>query len=141
MMPQRQTRKIVINKVCLIVVSPLLFMIGAMPGHTTSPTFQIILDGWPPYYQPYTAVVIAETAIQWVNPTATPHSVRHDGCLTDDRCAFDSGAVPPDGSFTLTQLPPGRYPYHCQLHPIMRGELIVIDSVSSVKEKSRVVKP
>ncbi|MGE0472666.1 MAG: hypothetical protein AB7P17_03420 [Nitrospirales bacterium] len=36
---------------------------------------------------------------------------------------FDSGTISPGGSYQLPVLPPGRYPYHCTLHPIMRGVL------------------
>lgn len=28
----------------------------------------------------------------------------------------------------IAPLPPGKYSYHCELHPIMRGTLIVIES-------------
>jgi plastocyanin len=40
---------------------------------------------------------------------------------------FDSGSMPPNGSFTLPGLPPGRYTYHCTLHPIMRGLVVITD--------------
>ena len=83
-----------------------------------------------PYYQPFEATVHPNRSIQWMNPTASPHTIRHDGCLTEESCVFDSGTVPPNGSYTIAGLLPGRYPYHCALHPIMRGELIVQDGVS-----------
>lgn len=83
-----------------------------------------------PYYQPQIAVVKAGTPVRWVNSTGSPHSVRHDGCLTEDTCAFQSIAVPPDSSYLVAPLPPGRYGYHCELHPIMRGTLVVVDSLA-----------
>lgn len=81
-----------------------------------------------PYYQPQLAIVAAGMPVRWSNGTASPHSIRHDGCLTDGLCAFNSVFVPPDNSFAIAPLPPGRYPYHCELHPIMRGTLVVIES-------------
>lgn len=85
----------------------------------------INMENWAPYYRPYEAAILSQTPIQWKNPTASPHTVRHDDCATDRPCLFDSGAVAPDGSYTISGLAPGRYLYHCELHPIMRGELII----------------
>lgn len=88
----------------------------------------ITLENCALYYRPYIAVAHAGVLILWVNPTASPHSIRHDGCLTEGLCAFNSIAVPPDSSFAVAPLPPGQYSYHCERHPIMCGTLIVVDS-------------
>jgi hypothetical protein len=67
--------------------------------------------------------------IRWENPTATEHTVTHIGCLEDgDHCAFDSGLMLPNGTFALPGLAPGRYPYLCRIHPIMRGVITVTDT-------------
>jgi plastocyanin len=78
-----------------------------------------------PYYSPFMATVPSGYDIQWDNKTATAHTVTHDDCLTENDCAFDSGSVASGKSFTLSFLAPGKYPYFCRLHPIMRGTLIV----------------
>jgi plastocyanin len=91
------------------------------------PSFRIILESVSPYYKPASATVMIGTAIRWENPTATYHTITHDGCITGGRCLFDSGSIPPDGSYTIPALPPGRYPYQCRLHPIMRGVLTVVE--------------
>ena len=90
----------------------------------------IRMEHWPPYYHPHEAVVWAGVPIQWINATASPHSVQHDDCGTEKPCLFDSGKVAPGKTYTLPGLPPGRYPYHCALHPIMGGLLIVEDPKS-----------
>jgi plastocyanin len=92
-----------------------------------SNSVSIILEGLAPYYVPPVAVAPVGSVITWTNPTPSPHSIRHDGCLTLGPCAFDSGAVLPDGTFSIPWLPPGEYPYHCELHPVMRGTLVVVD--------------
>ena len=94
-------------------------------GETSFTPALINMENWAPYYRPFEATIQSQTPIQWNNPTASPHTVRHDGCVQEGLCLFDSGAVSPDGSFTIPGLTPGRYPYHCELHPIMRGELII----------------
>jgi plastocyanin len=103
-----------------------------LTGHATAAAViiapaDIILESTSPYYQPAVAVVPAGTPIRWLNATGSPHSVRHDGCATDESCAFQSIAAPPDSSILIAPLPPGRYTYHCGLHPVMRGTVVVID--------------
>ncbi len=107
------------------------FLIGsATPAFAAADPAEIAFETTSPYYQPPVAVVSAGTPVRWVNITGSPHSVRHDGCLTDETCAFQSIAVPPDSSFLIAPLPPGRYAYHCELHPIMRGTLVVVDPLA-----------
>ncbi len=85
----------------------------------------ILIDGLSPYYSPYSASVSMGVPVVWKNPTASPHTVTHEGCREGVGCAFDSGAIYPGGSFHLPSLPPGVYPYYCTLHPIMKGILEV----------------
>jgi plastocyanin len=87
--------------------------------------FQIVIESASPYFEPASATVGAGSPILWENPTPSPHTVTHDTCVQDGPCAFDSGTVAPDQKFSLSGLPAGRYPYHCRLHPIMRGTLVV----------------
>ncbi len=87
---------------------------------------KVTMDYWAPYYRPAQAIVPDGVSIHIVNPTSSPHTLTHDGCRMSDPCAFDTGAVQPGKEFTIPALPPGRYAYYCALHPIMRGEIIVI---------------
>lgn len=109
-----------------------LGMIGTMFGVAASalPVHPIILVGGAPYYSPVNATVMAGQPIEWINRTASPHTITHVGCLEDgELCAFDSGALAPGARFSVYYLPPGRYPYRCQLHPIMEGIVIVKEPV------------
>jgi plastocyanin len=119
-----------------------LFMVGSAAA-TVGPAdpVEILFETTSPYYQPGVVVVPAGTPVRWINNTASHHTVRHDGCVADETCAFQSLAVPPDSHFLIAPLPPGRYAYHCELHPVMRGTLIVLDAqpqsdrmVSAVEE-------
>jgi len=97
----------------------------AMPPYTT-----IIIDSGSPYFVPKSATVASGSPIRWGNPTATEHTITHLDCLEDPTtCAFDSGLVLPDGSFTVPGLVPGRYPYLCRIHPIMHGIIVVTEPV------------
>ncbi|MFB3070788.1 MAG: hypothetical protein ACE1ZK_01855 [Nitrospirales bacterium] len=96
-------------------------------------SLRIQIEAWSPYYSPALASVLSGTLVRWENPTATHHTVTHDGCNQGGSCLFDSGAISPYGMFELPELPPGYYPYHCTLHPIMRGVLVVTDVRDSAK--------
>ena len=109
----------------VIVVGLLVVGSDLARGEVSVPPTVINMENWMPYYSPNEASIHSQTPVRWVNPTASPHTVRHDGCAHEGLCLFMSGLVPPEGSFTISGLAPGRYSYHCELHPIMRGELIV----------------
>ncbi len=97
-----------------------------------SPSAQrIIIGTFAPYYSPTFVNIRTGTPISWDNPTAAIHSITHDDCKNGVQCAFDSGPLGQNRTFTLTNLPPGSYPYHCTFHPIMRGILVVQDSYSA----------
>lgn len=86
------------------------------------------MESWSPYFAPVAATVTAGSTIRWENPTGSHHTITHDGCRGTGECAFDSGSIGPDGVFEISGLPAGLYPYHCRLHPIMRGTLVIVDS-------------
>lgn len=119
-----------------LLAASVLFCSGTLLTTSPTPAFgsadpvEIAFETTSPYYQPRVAFVTAGTPVRWVNTTGSPHSVRHDGCLTEETCAFQSIAVPPDSSFLIAPLQPGRYGYHCELHPIMRGTLVVVDPLA-----------
>lgn len=98
---------------------------------------EIAFQSSAPYYEPPVAVVPMGTLIRWVNTTASFHSVRHDACVDEEPCPFQSIAIPPDSSFVIAPLPPGRYAYHCELHPIMRGTLLIVEPSSMNANRER----
>jgi plastocyanin len=114
-----------------IAIIGALLALGALPGAATPPHFQITIENGAHYFLPASATVTTGTPVRWDNPTPTEHTITHDGCITDGPCAFDSGMMLPGGHYTLPSLPPGRYPYHCRIHPIMRGTLTVTDSAAT----------
>jgi plastocyanin len=114
----------------MIIAVISLGLLTAWPAIATPPYTAIIIESGSPYFVPKSATVSSGAPIRWDNPTATEHTITHLGCLDNGNiCAFDSGVVLPNGSFTLPGLAPGHYPYICRLHPIMHGVLIVIDAL------------
>ncbi|HMS84973.1 MAG TPA: cupredoxin domain-containing protein [Nitrospira sp.] len=118
----------------LPIVTVALGMVATVggPALDLSPATQILMENGSPYYVPAAATVVSGTPIRWENPTPTHHTVTHNDCVSDERsCLFDSGTVPPGGQYTISGLAPGRYAYHCGIHPIMRGQLIVTEDPST----------
>ena len=111
-----------------IVVLLTVGLLAAWSAAATPPYTAIIIESGSPYFVPKSVTVSTGSPIQWENPTATEHTVTHTGCLEDgDLCAFDSGLMLTNGIFALPGLTPGRYPYLCRIHPIMRGVITVTD--------------
>ena len=111
----------------LIVLMTGMFLMVAF-AHAAPSMLRITISTFSPYYSPRVVQIGTGTPISWENPTATLHSITHDGCKDGEMCAFDSGAIGPNRTFTVAHLPPGNYPYHCSFHPIMRGVVVVLES-------------
>jgi plastocyanin len=105
-----------------------ILALTAWPTTATPPYTAIVMESGSPYFVPKSATVSTGAPIRWENPTPTEHTATHVGCLEDgEPCAFDSGIVLPNDTYTLPGLAPGRYQYVCRIHPIMHGVIIVTD--------------
>lgn len=121
-----------VNRIHIVTIALGIGAAAGGPALDLSPATQILMENGSPYYVPATAIVTSGTPIRWDNPTPTHHTVTHSDCVKEERpCLFDSGAVAPGGHFTVSDLPAGRYPYHCGIHPVMRGQLVVTDGPST----------
>jgi plastocyanin len=118
-------------KTRMIIALISLGLFAAWPAIATPPYTAIIIDSGSPYFVPKSATVSSGAPIRWDNPTATEHTITHLSCLENGNlCAFDSGIVLPNHSFTLPGLAPGHYPYLCRIHPIMYGVITVTDTAT-----------
>jgi plastocyanin len=106
-----------------------LSIIGSLAIAAPS-TLRITIGTFAPYYSPTFVHINTGTSISWENPTSALHSITHDECKNGALCAFNSGPLGPKSTFTIHQLSPGSYSYHCSFHPIMRGVLVVQESDS-----------
>ncbi len=67
-----------------------------------------------------TALTIVKGAkVTWTNDDSTTHTV------TSDTGAFESGNLSPGNSFTHQFNETGTFPYHCTIHPSMKGTITV----------------
>lgn len=75
------------------------------------------LDGFA--FTPPIVEVPVGTEVTWTNRDPETHTV------TSDAGAFDSGALRPGATFSSRFPAAGRFPYLCQIHPSMEGEIVV----------------
>ena len=90
-----------------------------------SPSRNIHIESQPPFFSPNQLTISAGTPLTWRNRSHEPHTIVSDDCRSRNACSFDSGFLGPNARFTLPRLKPGRYPYHCGIHPFMRGLLTI----------------
>jgi plastocyanin len=60
------------------------------------------------------------TTVTWKNGSAVAHTA-----TSDDGTSFDSGAIAAGGSFSFQFTKAGSYAYHCDIHPYMKGTIVV----------------
>lgn len=71
-------------------------------------------------FNPPTLTVKKGTKVMWVNDDSTAHTVTSDlGSL------LGSGTLSPGQSFSFIFTNPGSVNYHCNIHPMMKGTVIV----------------
>ena len=70
-------------------------------------------------FQPMATFVGVGETVTWSNTGAAPHTV------SADSGAFDSSTIDPGGAFSQTFDTAGTYGYHCNIHPNMRGMVVV----------------
>lgn len=70
-------------------------------------------------FSPATLTVSAGTKVTWNQQDGAPHTV------TADDGSFSSGTLAQGQSYSFTFATPGTYTYHCAIHPMMKGTVIV----------------
>lgn len=70
-------------------------------------------------FAPRTLAVRHGAPIRITNSGGMAHTL-----TADKGGSFDSGTVAPGGSATIRVAQAGRFPYHCTIHPFMKGQLV-----------------
>ncbi len=101
------------------------FSLGSMLLLGASSSRNILIYPQPPFFSPNQLTIKLGTSLTWQNRTQEPHTIVSDDCRFGQQCSFDSGFLRPNAFFTLPPLQSGTYPYHCGIHPFMRGLLTI----------------
>ena len=70
-------------------------------------------------FNPLALTISKGANVTWTNDDSTTHTV------TSDTGAFESGNLSPGNSFTRQFNDTGTFPYHCTIHPSMKGTITV----------------
>ncbi|OGN89057.1 MAG: hypothetical protein A2Z74_00750 [Chloroflexi bacterium RBG_13_46_9] len=70
-------------------------------------------------FSPATLTIKVGTTVTWTNKDSTTHTVISDSGV------FQSGNMAPNATFTYTFSNAGTFPYHCSIHPSMKGTVVV----------------
>lgn len=70
-------------------------------------------------FGPGSLTVPVNTTVKWTNMDSFSHTV------TSDTPLFDSGIIPGNGTYSFQFTTKGTYPYHCAIHALMTGTIIV----------------
>ncbi len=71
-------------------------------------------------FNPPTLTIKTGTKVTWVNNDSTSHTV-----TSDSGNLLNSSAISPGQSFSFTFTDPGTISYHCSIHTIMKGSIVV----------------
>jgi 3',5'-cyclic-AMP phosphodiesterase len=86
------------------------------PIQAASSSVQVEIDNFA--FAPKEVTVKAGSTVRWTNKDDTPHTA------TSDDGAFASPVLDTSQSFQYTFQKPGRFPYHCKLHPSMTASIV-----------------
>jgi plastocyanin len=73
-------------------------------------------------FSPATLTVRAGTTVTWTNDDSPPHAIASDA---GSPVTFSSSPLANGATFSFTFTQAGSYPYHCSIHPSMKGTIIV----------------
>lgn len=91
---------------------------GLVPaGPVNGPVFKSGMNAL--QFNDATIEIAAGTTIEWTNEDQLTHSI------TADDNSFDSGNLESGQVWRYTFTQPGSYPFHCTLHPFMKGMIVV----------------
>jgi plastocyanin len=108
----------------LVVVSTLLFVSASgAHKHPTAkaqkhPTRTLLIKNFS--FKPANITIKRGTKVRWINNDSAAHTA-----TANNKRSFDSGRLGKGQSYTHTFKSVGKKPYHCEIHPHMRGSVLV----------------
>jgi plastocyanin len=69
-------------------------------------------------FHPPTLTIAVGTKVNFTNSSKVTHTATRDG-------SFNSGRISPGSTFSIRFNQRGTFAYHCSIHPLMHGKIIV----------------
>jgi plastocyanin len=118
-------RIILLMTVGAVVVVGTLFAVSVAGAHKhptakaqKHPTRKVLIQNF--RFKPAHITIKRGTKVRWINKDSTSHTV-----TANKKRSFDSGRLGPGKSYTHTFKSAGKKPYHCEIHPHMKGRITV----------------
>jgi len=130
MAPGRSVKQL--GRAIVLAVATVFWLNGADPARAADITIQIVEPSPDPQswgFKPPTASAKANDKSTWENAGSAQHQ------LVADNGAFTLGVVKPgDSRYTHAWSTLGEIPYHCAIHPWMKGAVYVTDAAGNAPQ-------
>jgi plastocyanin len=118
-------RIILLITVAMLVVVSTLFFVSASGAHKhptakaqKHPTKTVLIQNF--RFKPANITIKRGTKVRWINKDMDPHTA-----TANNGRSFDSGRLGKGQSYTHTFKSAGKKGYFCEIHPFMRGSVLV----------------
>jgi plastocyanin len=117
-------RIILLMTVAALVVVGTLFAVSVAGAHkqptakAQHPTRTVLIQGF--RFKPAHITIKRGTKVRWINRDSTAHTA-----TANNPRRFDSGRLGKGQRYTHTFKSAGKKRYHCEIHPDMRGSVVV----------------
>jgi plastocyanin len=118
-------RIILLITVGALVVVGTLFAVSVAGAHKhptakaqKHPTRKVLIQNF--RFKPAHITIKRGTKVRWINKDSTAHTV-----TANKKRSFDSGRLGPGKRYTHTFKSAGKKKYHCEIHPDMKGSVVV----------------
>ena len=118
-------RIILLMTVAALVVVSTLLIVSASGAHKhptamaqKHPTRTVSIQNFS--FKPANITIKRGTKVKWINKDSTAHTA-----TANNGRSFDSGRLGPEQRYSHTFKSAGKKSYHCEIHPDMRGSVVV----------------
>jgi plastocyanin len=118
-------RMILLMTVGALVVVGTLFVVSVAGAHKhptakaqKHPTRTVLIKNF--RFKPAHITIKRGTKVRWINKDTSPHTA-----TANNKRSFDSGRLGKGQRFSHTFKRAGKKPYHCKIHPFMKGKITV----------------
>ena len=119
-------RIILLMTLAAVVVAGTLLAVSVAGAHKhptaamaqKHPTRTVVIQNFS--FKPANITIKRGTKVRWINKDSAPHTA-----TANNGRSFDSGRLGKGQSYTHTFKSAGKKRYHCEIHPDMRGSVLV----------------
>ena|SRR5687768_12692549 len=119
-------RIILLMTVATLVVVSTFYFVSASGAHkhptakaqNKPPTRTVVIQNF--RFKPANITVKRGTKVRWINKDSTAHTA-----TANNGRSFDSGLLRKGQRYTHTFKSAGKKKYHCEIHPLMKGSVVV----------------